>query len=282
MKEYTAWHIARLRDRLARYRAVETINGRARPWVTVASDIFVTEGLPESYFDSEGSDEVLAEALRRFVDGQQVPKTERLDAISLFLRSKGYFHDEDIQETAGDYAAALALSSFFQSASISPQEITGVFTTSRKEGRAGSRVFTLEIAPTDRAGLQRLLETIEYNPDFVMNERIYMPGRLRTHAGYRKEQLEGWLVRGDKSGLALVQDRLHGSRQVFVVPYGAMTENPDESFLVVMKLAGFAPSEPIQGIGRERATMLIAQVGEWAYANTWNYRLRPPDAERGR
>lgn len=282
MTQYTAWHIARLRDRLARYRAVETINGRARPWLKVAGDIFATEGLSEAYLDAEAPDVVVAESLRRFVDGQQVPKTERLDAIALFLRSKGYFHDQDIQETTGDYAAALALSAFVQNTASAVNDISGVFTTSRNEGRSSSRVYTLEIAPTDRPGVQRWLETIEYNPHFVMNEKMFMPGRLRTHTGYRKEKLEGWLIRGDRSGLALLQDRLHGSRQVFVVPYGAITDRPHESFLVVMKLSGFELQEPIQAVGPERGIMVAAQVGEWANANTWNYRLRPPDAERGR
>ena len=45
MTEYTAWHIARLRDRLARYRAVETLNGRSRSWSMVARDILDTEAI---------------------------------------------------------------------------------------------------------------------------------------------------------------------------------------------------------------------------------------------
>jgi hypothetical protein len=282
--EYTAWHIARLRDRLARYRAVETLNGRARTWARVATDIMDSEGISEELWSREKDDKVFGEALRRFVDQQQVPHLQRLDAITLFLQSKGYFTDEDIQEAAKDYAAALGLHSFFGAPDGGGDDaLIGVFTTARKAGRSGSRAYTLEIAATDRPGILRFNETVVYNPSHAASDQVFLPRQLRTYAGQKTERFEGWIVRRSSGDwVALVQDRLHGERQLFIVPHAARGENDEESFLVMIRTGAYGDADNVTGIGPARAVMVAGDVAEWARINTWAYRYRPAEAPGGR
>ena len=287
MTEYTAWYIARLRDRLARFRAVETLNGRARTWARVANDIMETEGLPQDqtdrYWDQDEGDKILGEALRRFVDQQQVPNRQRLDAISLFLKAKGYLNDDDVQETTADFAAALALQKFLSAGAVEGDgALAGVYTASRRAGRSGSTVHTLEIASTDRPEILRFSETILYNPASMMREQIYTPGRLRTHAGERTERLEGWVVQGiGGTAFALIQDRLLGERRLFSIPHAERSEKPDESYLILVRAASYEAANPLIAAGTERALEAAADVGSWVSAQTWAYRYRAPQGGGG-
>ena len=282
--EYTAWHIARLRDRLARYRAVETLNGRARTWSRVAMDIMDADGISEELWNREKDDKVLGEALRRFVDQQQIPNIDRLDAITLFLQRKGYFTDEDIQETTQDFAAALGLHAFFGAPDHTGDDpLIGVFTTARKAARNGSRAYTLEIAPTDRPDILRFNETVVFNPSSTTGDQVFLPRLLRTYAGQKTERFEGWIVRRSSGDwVALVQDRLHGERQLFIVPHAARGENHEESFLVMIRTGVYGDADTISGIGPTRAIMVASDVAEWAKVNTWAYRYRPAGGPEGR
>jgi hypothetical protein len=242
-----------------------------------------TEGLPadqvDRYWDRDDGDKILGEALRRFVDQQQVPNPERLDAISLFLQAKGYLNDDDVQETTADFAAALALHRFLVDGTVETVEtLSGVYTTRQRAGRNGSTVHTLELAPTGRPDILRFHETMVYNPAYVMQEQVHVPGRLRTHAGERIERLEGWVVRGtDGAAFALVQDRLHGERRLFAIPHAERGENPEESYLILVRAAAYEAANPLIAIGEQRALAAAADVGSWVSAQTWAYRYRAPD-----
>lgn len=287
MTEYTAWHIARLRDRLARYRAVETLNGRARSWGLVARDILDTEGLSKRYFDTEGTFRVLAEALRRFVDQKQIPKVERLDAIALFLRSKGLYTDADISETQDGYGAALAMQALLKGAEeVDPVLITeGVFTSKRSRKPAGSIVSTIEVLPVPGSGLARIKETVLESRTIIVNERYFTPADARRHTGMIVRHAEGWLMPGGQgTHIAFLQDRLEGKRQILLLPFQEMTGEPQggEGFLIVLKLDRFEPTPGMVGLPADKANIASAQVGEWASSSVWPYHYQPQKAGKGR
>lgn len=287
MTEYTAWHIARLRDRLARYRAVETHNGRTRPWALVARDILDTDGLPKSYWESEGTHEVLAEALRRFVDQKQVPKVERLDAIALFLRSKGYFSDADISETQDGYGAALAMQQLFKTENTgNARLIEGVFTSKRRREPQGSLVSMLEILPVADGGIARIKEALLESSTFIVKEAEFSPARPLRHAGMVWRHAEGWLMPGGQgSHVAFLQERLEGKRQVLVLPLQQVPEEPGqgEGFLIAMKLDQFEPSAAVADAKNERMSIAAAEVANWATSQVWPYRHQSVSAQkRGR
>ncbi|WP_457811911.1 hypothetical protein [Sinorhizobium meliloti] len=287
MTEYTAWHIARLRDRLARYRAVETLNGRARSWALVARDILDTEGLSQRYFDTEGSFTVLAEALRRFVDQKQIPKIERLDAITHFLRSRGLYTDADLSETQDGYGAALAMQALLKGAEdADPLLMTeAVFTSKRARRPAGSIVSTIEVLPIEGGGLARIKETVLESRTIIVNERYFTPEHARRHSGMVVRHAEGWLMPGGQgTHIAFLQDRLEGKRQILLLPFQQMVGEPkaSEGFLIVLKLDRFEPTPGMVGLPIDKANIASAQVGEWASSSVWPYHYQPQKAGKGR
>lgn len=287
MTEYTAWHIARLRDRLARYRAVETLNGRARSWALVARDILDTEGLSERYWETEGSHDVLAEALRRFVDQKQVPKIERLDAIALFLRSKGLYTDADISETQDGYGAALAIQALLKGADETDPVLLneGVFTSKRARRPSGSIVSTIEVLPIAGGGLARIKETLLESRTIIVNERYFTPEHARRHSGMTVRHAEGWLMPGGQgTHIAFLQERLEGKRQILLLPFQEVTGAPQagEGFLIVLKLDRFEPTPGMVGLPADKASIASSQVGEWASSSVWPYHYQPQKAGKGR
>ncbi|MDE3767583.1 hypothetical protein [Sinorhizobium meliloti] len=252
----------------------------------VARDILDTEGIPDSYWKSEGTFAVLAEALRRFVDQKQIPKVERLDVITLFLRSKGLYTDADISETQDGYGTALALQSLLKSEDeTDPLLINeGVFTSKRRRPPKGSLVSTIEVLPVADSGLARIKETLLESCTIIVNEQYFKPEDVRRHSGMVVRHAEGWLMPGGQgTHVAFLQDRLEGKRQMLLLPFQQIEGGKDsgEGFMIVLKLDRFEPALDMPGAASDRLSIASAQVGEWASSNVWPYRYQPRKQGKG-
>ncbi|WP_323130960.1 hypothetical protein [Sinorhizobium medicae] len=252
----------------------------------VARDILDTEGIPESYWKTEGTFDVLAEALRRFVDQKQIPKVERLDVIALFLRSKGLYTDADISETQDGYGAALALQSLLKTGDEADPliAIEGVFTSKRHRRPAGSVVSTIEVLPVADSGLARIKETLLESCTIIMNEHLFKPDDMRRHSGMVVRHAEGWLMPGGQgTHVAFLQDRLEGKRQMLLLPFQQIEGEKEsaEGFMIALKLDRFEPALDMAGPASDRLNIASEQVGEWASSNVWPYRYQPRKQGKG-
>jgi hypothetical protein len=278
MTAYTPWHVARLRDRLARYRAFEGDNGRSRTWYAIAKDIRDFE--TPAFKAEEPSTEVLAEALRRFTDQKHVLRPARLDAVAIFLKGKGYVSDADLTEVRADYEVALAAVAQMDNGDDAGDGalLAGTFTADRKYGSSGMMISTLELHPAPDSPIIQFRETREYSPAGRVIDRRLKPGCLRAFAGYRSEYVEGWLVRRHAhDAFALVHDRHLGQHFLYLIPHHRMRFSADEhEYLTVMKLDRFDGGEKSEV---RSAVGLADAVNDWVRERSWLYRYRPATGE---
>lgn len=279
MTAYTPWHVARLRHRLARYRAFEGENGRPLTWLRIAEKLRDFEG--GAFRAAESAPEVLAEALRRFTDNKHVLRPERLDALATFLKGAGYFSDADISEARGGYEVALAvLSQTGGPDNPGPPVSYGVYAGAVRHGPSGNAISTLELLQGDDPALIPFRETIEYSPSAKLPEQPFHPGRPRRFAGYKVEHRDGWFVRRNPDdAFALVESRSQRTEQlIYFLPH-IPTDALSSPMLVVMKLDRFVPPEsPMPGV--PAAELLPAALSQWARDRAWRYVRHGSSAEK--
>jgi hypothetical protein len=270
MTAYTPWHVARLRDRLARYRAFEGENGRSQTWIGIADDIRDFE--TPAFRAQEPSEKVLAEALRRFCEGKHVLRSARLDAVAVFLKSKGYFFDADIEQSPGGYELALAvLSQTGGPEKPGPPVAYGIYHGAVRHGPAGNAVSTLELLQSDDPAL---------SPSVRIPERTYHPGRPMRFAGYHLEHRDGWFVRRNpEDAFALVESRHKKEQLIYFLPH-IPAEGISSPMLAVVKLDRFVPPRSPVPDSIPSADLLPRALSQWAADRTWRYwRDAPPSEE---
>lgn len=232
--EYSDDNIARIRAALLDYHGATHSNGRKRSWSVAAEAIAAAETPdlvpPEDDDDDDdlaGDDQrvrdpykPLAEALRRFAAGTQTPSTDRLDAITDFLKSKKFLSDADLRSTERSPDLVQALSAFFGAAHDPAQEgIEGRFTASRKRDGLPNELSILTVRKNgNRApAVEDRFYSLPIAPQSTKREALV---RLLGRTGGSEQCFDGWVLLNKGRINLFLQDTLRSEVGVYTVVTG--------------------------------------------------------------
>ena len=276
---YTDEVLFRLRQALLQYRHGEKLKGRKLSWDRIALNLFDTVLEPEPGSEEQDVRKALAEALRRFAGGLQVPSAHRLEALSRYLVSRGYLRPEDLEPVATPPSVTPVLRAFFGAGATNQtaQALCGTFFAARPLRDGKAVLSLLAVAPHGEEAL------------YVSDREVTLPGGslpketdgLQRHlrrAAMAETRLEGWLVEGpNRQVFAFVRDELWGEATIYCVlqedrdPSGARPSGK----LTILKTRDFGATPPYlhatgmslsDGSSDEDALRRV-----WFAGRLWNY-----------
>jgi hypothetical protein len=277
--EYGDAIIRRLRDRLLRYRSETRIGGRKRPWHQVAMAIADAESVPRAFYDKEDDFAVLGEALRRFGAGTQVLSRERLDALSAFLKEKGYLTETDLEQADAPVQVLHGLAAFFGNGSLpDPQALCGDYLAARHGG--GRNEYRLLTIALNGSGALEAEEVTH-----VTTARTHARHPVELHRFFKvastaMTRCDGWAVAlAAGPVLILVRDRLSGAgalRTLFPDDDGDAQDTARA--LHILEHGPFSLGRRTIRIGGEaRDEPAIPDlVAAWTQWNSWRFERQEP------
>ncbi len=279
--EYSDDVLARVRAALIDYHAATHVNGRKRSWSAIAEEL--DEPLDDDDDDDDGAPfadpfKPLAEALRRFAGGTQVPSTERLDSLCRHLVAKGFLGEADLRPAGTDHPLLHAFRSFFGDDASSGSLIKGRFAASRKPPAGRNELSILTINEASHAPrVEDKLYSLPIPPQSTRRDAL---ARLLRRTGGSEQRFDGWLFGAKGQRCLLVQDTLRGESSIYTVldykvPAGA---TPAIITLVKSRDFGLPPAGYETSLLRltetdSRREGMLAKIGE----RLWEYRQEAGD-----
>lgn len=203
---FTPWQIGRLRDRLTNYKGA-----LRHGWERIATDILYEEELPVEYVDSEDV-RPLSESLRRLVNGSQVPSSQRLTALKVFLISQGYLDANDLEDANIKLKAPMAFSDYITADNETYRQII-----------SGLKVFDGTFSLVEESAdqvLHKLLTLkfqngfflVKYQETFLnkidsLNRLTNVPS-VRRRALTREDKYEGWSACGPSGQIVIFTNEM--------------------------------------------------------------------------
>lgn len=279
----------RVRAALMAYHAATGRDGRKRSWKAIAGEI--NDGfLDRPDFADDDDDEFLdpdkplAEALRRFVSGDQRPSPERLEGLCRFLKSRSYLTDGDLE--SGEPRAPL-LHAMRQLVNDKGQLPFGTGagrirgTLAARHSNPGGRTELSILAVTDRDDISVSIEDRVYlltaPPQSLSREALARQikrtgGAILIHAGFAL----GW----QGQVVAFLRDTLYDDVSIYTVLQTKSVGDGRSGSIALIKSGDFGL--PAEGHPRSRLRMLpqgahiMSEVAVQTLAEKmWYYKSEP-------
>ncbi|ABS65789.1 hypothetical protein Xaut_0533 [Xanthobacter versatilis] len=268
--------LARMQAALIALRAATGVNGRKRSWAAIALDLqeFLTDPADLDDDDDENFTDPLkplAEALRRFAAGTQVPAPDRLDGLCRLLVSKAFLTEMDLRPAAHGSALLHALTAYFGTGEqASPSRSRNTATRKTPGGRTELSVLTIAGEGNRPPAVEDSIYSLPIPPQSTDPGGLI---RLMKRTGGSMRRFDGWLFRFHGQTIMVMQDSLKGEPAIYTVLYRKNAALTAEGVMIILKSRDFGFPVPEFG---EKMRLFSGSFAEDALAmvkdRIWAYR----------